>query len=280
MDTRARALRHARVVPRRPQAPLPPPYWGRRDDPVRSLGIRIHIGSTSQAIGRVIPSDVESMYLRVQSAPRVHTPTSPGRPLRPSVTRSARSSSFRRRPATVRLIPGPEPGVTATEVYILCRLFTSWYAGGSRRSGRRAMREWQATEARASWAQFVNAVESGEWQVISKYSRRVVAVRAQDLLELLAPCFAFRPEVLIEDEGYAIWLPELDVYGQGASLGGGRVRSPRLRPGVRGGMGGRSCSTRPTIATGPDGCAGAAGRRRRHALRGTPGSESETLCAT
>jgi prevent-host-death family protein len=80
------------------------------------------------------------------------------------------------------------------------------------------MREWQATEARASWAQFVNAVESGEWQVISKYSRRVVAVRAQDLLELLAPCFSFRPEVLIEDEGYAIWLPELDVYGQGASL--------------------------------------------------------------
>lgn len=85
--------------------------------------------------------------------------------------------------------------------------------------GRREMlREWQATEARANWSQFVDAAEAGEWQLISKYSRRVVAVRAQDLQALLATCYAFRPEVLVEDEGYAVWLPELDVYGQGATL--------------------------------------------------------------
>ena len=80
------------------------------------------------------------------------------------------------------------------------------------------LREWQATEARANWSQFVNAAESGEWQLISKYSQRVVAVRAQDLLSLLSVCYSFHPEVLIEDEGYAIWLPELEIYGQGASL--------------------------------------------------------------
>ena len=80
------------------------------------------------------------------------------------------------------------------------------------------LKEWQASAARAQWAQLLKGVERGDWQVISKFNERVVAVRAQDMTELLARSCPFTPEVLFEDESVAIWLPEFEIYGKGASL--------------------------------------------------------------
>ena len=80
------------------------------------------------------------------------------------------------------------------------------------------LRHWQASVARAQWAQLLNGVEHGDWQVIRRFNERVVAVRAQDMTDLLSLCCPFSPEVLFEDDGVAIWLPELEIYGRGASL--------------------------------------------------------------
>jgi len=45
-----------------------------------------------------------------------------------------------------------------------------------------------------------------------------VLAGAAEIAELLAAAFPFAPQVFAEKTGVEIWLPELEVYGQGSTL--------------------------------------------------------------
>jgi hypothetical protein len=79
---------------------------------------------------------------------------------------------------------------------------------------------WNATEARQRWADLLDYAQSGDWQTIVAKRRKPLLVAAKsELVELLAKCCKFEPEVLYEDDGsVGVWLGELDVYGRGESL--------------------------------------------------------------
>jgi hypothetical protein len=80
--------------------------------------------------------------------------------------------------------------------------------------------KWNSTEARRRWADLLDAAQQGQWQQISASHRRQVLVTSKaELSGLLAHFCPFAPEVLQEEDGsLAIWLPELDVFGQGHTL--------------------------------------------------------------
>jgi prevent-host-death family protein len=81
------------------------------------------------------------------------------------------------------------------------------------------MVRWQMSEARRDFSTLVERASRGEWQLVGRRARdEVVLAGAAEIAELLATAFPFAPEVFVEKTGVEIWLPELEVYGQGATL--------------------------------------------------------------
>jgi hypothetical protein len=64
---------------------------------------------------------------------------------------------------------------------------------------------WNATEARQRWADLLDYAQSGDWQTIVAKRRKPLLVAAKsELVELLAKCCKFEPEVLYEDDGSSV----------------------------------------------------------------------------
>jgi len=81
------------------------------------------------------------------------------------------------------------------------------------------MVRWQMSEARKDFSTLVERASRGEWQLVGRRARaEVVLADAAEIAELLAAAFPFAPEVFVEKTGVEIWLPELEVYGQGSTL--------------------------------------------------------------
>ncbi|MCX6374171.1 MAG: hypothetical protein NTX16_14075 [Actinobacteria bacterium] len=81
------------------------------------------------------------------------------------------------------------------------------------------MVRWQMSAARKDFSTLVERASHGEWQVVGRRARaEVVLADAAEIAELLAAAFPFAPEVFARKTGVEIWLPELEVYGQGATL--------------------------------------------------------------
>src|SRR5665648_36467 len=81
------------------------------------------------------------------------------------------------------------------------------------------MVRWQMSEARKDFSTLVERASRGEWQLVGRRARaEVVLVDAAEIAELLAAAFPFAPEVFVEESAVEIWLPELEVYGQGSTL--------------------------------------------------------------
>ena len=81
------------------------------------------------------------------------------------------------------------------------------------------MVRWQMSEARKDFSTLVEQASRGEWQLVGRRGRaEVLLADAAEIAELLAAAFPFAPEVFVEESGVEIWLPELEVYGQGSTL--------------------------------------------------------------
>jgi len=81
------------------------------------------------------------------------------------------------------------------------------------------MVRWQMSEARKDFSTLVERASRGEWQLVGRRARdEVVIAGADEIADLLATAFPFAPEVFVETTGVEIWLPELEVYGQGSTL--------------------------------------------------------------
>ena len=81
------------------------------------------------------------------------------------------------------------------------------------------MVRWQMSEARKDFSTLVEHATRGEWQLVGRRGRaEVLLADAAEIAELLAAAFPFAPEVFVEESGVEIWLPELEVYGQGSTL--------------------------------------------------------------
>lgn len=81
------------------------------------------------------------------------------------------------------------------------------------------MVRWQMSEARKDFSTLVERASRGEWQLVGRRARaEVVLADAAEIAELLTTAFPFAPEVFVEKSGVEIWLPELEVYGQGSTL--------------------------------------------------------------
>lgn len=81
------------------------------------------------------------------------------------------------------------------------------------------MVRWQMSEARKNFSTLVERASRGEWQLVGRRARaEVVLADAAEIAELLAAAFPFAPEVFVEKTRVEIWLPELEVYGQGSTL--------------------------------------------------------------
>jgi len=81
------------------------------------------------------------------------------------------------------------------------------------------MVRWQMSEARKDFSTLVERASRGEWQLVGRRARaEVVLADAAEIAELLAAAFSFAPEVFVEKTGVEIWLPELEVHGQGSTL--------------------------------------------------------------
>ena len=81
------------------------------------------------------------------------------------------------------------------------------------------MVRWQMSEARRDFSTLVERASRGEWQLVGRRARaEVVLADAAEIAELLAAAFPFAPQVFAEETGVEIWLPELEVYGQGSTL--------------------------------------------------------------
>ena len=82
------------------------------------------------------------------------------------------------------------------------------------------MVRWLMSEARKDFSTLVERASHGEWQLVGRRARdEVVIAGADEIADLLAVAFPFAPEVFVEPTGVEIWLPELEVYGQGSTLG-------------------------------------------------------------
>ena len=81
------------------------------------------------------------------------------------------------------------------------------------------MVRWLMSEARKDFSTLVERASRGEWQLVGRRARdEVVIAGADEIADLLAVAFPFAPEVFVETTGVEIWLPELEVYGQGSTL--------------------------------------------------------------
>ena len=80
--------------------------------------------------------------------------------------------------------------------------------------------KWNSSEARRRWADLLDGAQRGQWQWISASRNRDVLVTSKaEFSALLARACPFAPEVLKESDGsLAIWLSELDVFGQGDTI--------------------------------------------------------------
>ncbi len=81
------------------------------------------------------------------------------------------------------------------------------------------MVRWQMSAARKDFSTLVERASRGEWQLVGRRARaEVVLADAAEIAELLAAAFPFAPQVFAQKTAVEIWLPELEVYGQGSTL--------------------------------------------------------------
>lgn len=87
------------------------------------------------------------------------------------------------------------------------------------KEGDTAMKEYPISQARPKLSPLLDQVEQGDVAVIERRGFKALVVRLDDEQELLARCYGFTPEVRMDPSGAAhIWLPELKLNAQGASL--------------------------------------------------------------
>lgn len=80
------------------------------------------------------------------------------------------------------------------------------------------MNEMQYSQARAELADLhEHALSHLPTRITRRRSDAAVLLSESDFRDLLSP-FEFHPEVLFEAGGTAIWLPELAIWGRGASF--------------------------------------------------------------
>jgi hypothetical protein len=77
----------------------------------------------------------------------------------------------------------------------------------------------QFTEAVRGMSRLASEVEHGRPFVIERRGSRFVLCSVEELESALRCCYRFDPEVFFDDDdSVAIWLPELDVHGEGSTL--------------------------------------------------------------
>jgi len=77
------------------------------------------------------------------------------------------------------------------------------------------------SKARRMLSDLLDKVHSGGLRVIDRREASVALVDAEMMDFVLARAFPFNPEVYFgEESGVAIWLPELEVFGEGEDLEG------------------------------------------------------------
>ncbi len=76
-----------------------------------------------------------------------------------------------------------------------------------------------ATDARKRWSTYFSQAVHDRWPVLIERRRdeRGLLI-GSDELELVLSQYEFHPEVLFEEDAVAIWLPDLALYGRGASF--------------------------------------------------------------
>ncbi len=74
------------------------------------------------------------------------------------------------------------------------------------------------TEARNDMSRISDQVQAGGVAIIQRRGFKMLLTSLDEQRDLLAGCYAFHPEVLIEDGSVSIWLPELAIYGRGDTL--------------------------------------------------------------
>jgi prevent-host-death family protein len=74
------------------------------------------------------------------------------------------------------------------------------------------------TEARSKMSELVDQVEAGGIAVIERRGAKVMLTTVEDQDELLSTCFSFAPEVYFSPNRVELWLPELELHGEGANL--------------------------------------------------------------
>lgn len=75
------------------------------------------------------------------------------------------------------------------------------------------------TEARRQLPALLDKARGGEWQLIGRRGRsEAVLANAAELDELLCAVYRFYPEVDVAEQGFGVWLPELETHGVGPTL--------------------------------------------------------------
>ena len=76
-----------------------------------------------------------------------------------------------------------------------------------------------ATNARKQWSAYFSQAIHDRWPVLIERGRdeRGLLI-GSDELELVLSQYEFHPEVFFEQDAVAIWLPELALFGRGASF--------------------------------------------------------------
>jgi len=75
------------------------------------------------------------------------------------------------------------------------------------------------TEAQRSMSKVVDQVEHGEMVMFSRRQARFVIMEVAEAREAYECCYSFHPEVFFgDDDGVSMWLPELDLHGEGDSI--------------------------------------------------------------
>ena len=75
------------------------------------------------------------------------------------------------------------------------------------------------TEARRQLPALLDKARGGEWQLIGRRGRsEAVLANAAELDELLCGVYRFHPQVDVAEQGFGIWLPELETHGVGLTL--------------------------------------------------------------
>jgi len=77
---------------------------------------------------------------------------------------------------------------------------------------------YQFSEARQKMSQIVTQVEKGGLAVIQRRGATVMLATVEEQDALLSGCYSFAPQVHFSPGIVEIWLPELEVHGEGATL--------------------------------------------------------------